>query len=160
MPCCSPFGQLFEVYGSKLKPHPAGDLGQTAGKRIAHTVLFFGIGRSLLNGFPSFGIKILVFRADRAVIVFTINIFSPLVSARYPHGALAGGGRPVQKGFCFDVSKRRGANRPRRSSTRRRPYRGSRGNAGSAPPRQAHKIFSKRTPGLPLRLDLTVQYML
>ena len=40
-----PSGQLFEIHGSKLEPHPFGDLGQTSIKRIAHTVLFFGIDR-------------------------------------------------------------------------------------------------------------------
>ncbi len=68
MPFCFPSGQLFEVHGSKLKPHPFGDLGQTSVKRITHTMLFFGIGKDPLNGLLAFGIKIFVFRGVPGVI--------------------------------------------------------------------------------------------
>ena len=42
MPFCFPSGQLFEVHGNKLKPHPFGDLGQTSVKRITHEQLSLG----------------------------------------------------------------------------------------------------------------------
>ena len=65
---CFPSGQLFEVHGSKLKPHPFGDLGQTSIKRIAHTMLFFGIGKDPLNGFFTFGVKIPILGGVSGVI--------------------------------------------------------------------------------------------
>ena len=67
-PFCFPSGQLFEIHGSKLKPHPFGELGKTSIMRIAHTVLIFGIGKDSLNGFLAFGIKIFVLRGVSGVI--------------------------------------------------------------------------------------------
>ena len=67
-PSCFPSGQLFEIHGSKLKPHPFGDLGQTSIKRIAHPMFFLGIGKDPLNGFLAFGIKLFVFRGVSGVI--------------------------------------------------------------------------------------------
>ena len=68
MPFCFPSSQLFEVHGSKFKPHPFGDLGQTSIKRIAHTMLFFGIGKDPLNGFFAFCVKLLIFRGVSGVV--------------------------------------------------------------------------------------------
>ena len=56
-----PICQLFEVHGSKFKPHPFRDLGQTSIKGIAHTVFFLGIGKDALNGFLAFCVKLLIF---------------------------------------------------------------------------------------------------
>ena len=44
-PFCFPSGQLFEIHGSKLKPHPFGELGKTSIKRELARVfwtIFFG----------------------------------------------------------------------------------------------------------------------
>ena len=68
MAFCFPFSQLFEIHGSKLKPHPFGDLGQTSVKRIAHTMLFLGVGKDALNRLFAFGIKLLVLGCVPGVI--------------------------------------------------------------------------------------------
>ena len=67
-PICFPSDQLFEIHGSKLKPHPFGDQGQASVKCIAHAVLFFGVGKDALNDFLAFGIKIFVFRGVLGVV--------------------------------------------------------------------------------------------
>lgn len=50
MACFSlPGGQLFQVYGSKFKLHPVGNLGQASVLRIAHTVFLLGIRKDTLD---------------------------------------------------------------------------------------------------------------
>ena len=70
-----PTGQFFEIHGSKLKPAPYGDLGQTSIKRIAHTMLFLGAGKDALDGFFALGIKLLVFRGVSGIVSQFLIIF-------------------------------------------------------------------------------------
>ena len=65
---CFPSGQLFEVHGSKFKPHPVGNWNQTTVVCITHGVLFFRIRKNPFNGFFAFGVKVLVFRGVSGVI--------------------------------------------------------------------------------------------
>lgn len=89
------------------------------GKGTGIAVVFLGIGKDPPNGCLVFGIKPFVFRADYAVIVFIINAFHHWFPPFIVMGRLQAVGSTRPEGFCFDVSRRRGANRPRRSSTRR-----------------------------------------
>ena len=44
-----PESQLFEVQGSKFKPHPGRDPGQTSAVGVTHGMLVFGIGKDAFN---------------------------------------------------------------------------------------------------------------
>ena len=68
MSLCLPSCQLFEVHGSKLKPHPIGNLGQASVKRIVHSTLFFRIRKNPFNGFFTFGVKVLIFRGIPGIV--------------------------------------------------------------------------------------------
>lgn len=46
-----PKSQFFEVHGSKFKPDPIGNSGQTAVARITHGMCLFSISEYPLNGF-------------------------------------------------------------------------------------------------------------
>ena len=48
-----PYGQLFQVHGSKLKLHPVCDLSQASVLRITHRVFFLGVREDPFNGFLS-----------------------------------------------------------------------------------------------------------
>ena len=68
MSLCLPSCQLFEVHGSKLKPHPIGNLGQATVICVTHSMLFFRIGKNPFNGFFTFGVKVLVFRGIPGIV--------------------------------------------------------------------------------------------
>ena len=70
-----PLCQLFEVHGSKLKPHPVGNLGQTSIMRITHPMLFFGVGKNTLNGFFAPCVKIPVFRSVSGIVGQLLIVF-------------------------------------------------------------------------------------
>lgn len=45
---CFPSGQLFEVHGSKFKPHPVGNVGLTSVMGITHAMPLLGISKDPL----------------------------------------------------------------------------------------------------------------
>ena len=49
-----PYGQLFQVHGSKLKLHPVCDLSQASISCITHSEFFFGIRKDTFNGLFTF----------------------------------------------------------------------------------------------------------
>ena len=108
---CFPPGQLFEVHGSKLQPHPFGDLGQTSIKCITHTMLFLGVGKDPLNGFFAFGVKVPILGGIPGVVSQLLIIFPDMAQdgfhavfgtgAQLPCGAL---GTDLQVAAIFQVS--------------------------------------------------------
>ncbi len=48
MSSCFPSGQLFEVHGSKFKPHPVGNVGLTSVMGITHAMPLLGISKDPL----------------------------------------------------------------------------------------------------------------
>ena len=45
------FCEFFEIHGSKFKPYPIRDLGESAVGGITHSVFFFRILKDPFNGF-------------------------------------------------------------------------------------------------------------
>ena len=54
----TPYCQFFEVHGSKFKPHPACNPGQTSVVCITHSMLLFRIRKGTFNRFFAFGVNV------------------------------------------------------------------------------------------------------
>ena len=54
-----PVCKLFQIHGSKFKPHPLRNAGQASHVGIAHRVFFFGICKDTLNRFLTFFVNAL-----------------------------------------------------------------------------------------------------
>ena len=55
----APKSQLFEIHGSKLKPHPMSDSGQTSVMSVTHAMFFLGVGKDPFNGLFAHRVNIL-----------------------------------------------------------------------------------------------------
>ena len=63
-----PYGQLFQVHGSKLKLHPVCDLSQASVLRITHRVFFLSISKDPLNSLFAPLVKLPVLRRISGIV--------------------------------------------------------------------------------------------
>ena len=91
-----PKSELFEIHGSKFEPHPRSDSGQAAVVGIAHTMLFFGIGKNPLNGFFAHGVNFFT-ALGFTQLLSQVKVFLPNVSGKQALAFLVGSaGRPAR----------------------------------------------------------------
>ena len=94
-----PYGQLFQVHGSKLKLHPVCDLSQASVLRITHRVFFLGVREDPFNGLFSPLVKIPVLRRISGVVRqflivlpdMPLHRFDTVLGMRTPFSGRTGG---------------------------------------------------------------------
>ncbi len=76
-------GQLFEIQGSKFKPHPSGNSCQTSAVCKKHPMLVFGVGKDPLNGLfaRSVDIHVALRLAQLLRQIWVVRIRCPFVLA-------------------------------------------------------------------------------
>ena len=106
-----PYGQLFQVHGSKLKLHPVRHLGQASVLRITHRVFFLGVREDPFNGFLSALVELRVRRRISGVVRqflivlpdMPLHCFDTVPGMRTPFSGRTGGA-DIRIALVFPIS--------------------------------------------------------